>query len=35
MVLIDLNRKEALGEVRDLQDGILYAQTPTQIKLGD
>ena len=35
MVLIDLNRKRAEGEARDLRHGMPYAPTPANIIVGD
>lgn len=35
MILIDLNRKRAEGEARDLRHGVPYALTPTRISVGD
>ncbi|MCP1660773.1 L-lactate dehydrogenase [Neisseria perflava] len=35
LVLIDLNRKRAEGEARDLRHGMPYAPTPAQIYVGD
>lgn len=35
MVLIDLNRKRAEAEARDLRHGMPYAATPAQIFVGD
>ena len=34
LVLIDLNEKKAMGDVMDLEHGVLYAATPTIIKFG-
>lgn len=34
LVLIDVNEKRAHAEVRDLRHGVLYAPTPTKVKLG-
>lgn len=34
MILIDLNRKRAEGEARDLRHGVPYAPTPTRISVG-
>ncbi|MDO5640386.1 MAG: L-lactate dehydrogenase [Neisseria sp.] len=35
LVLIDLNRKRAEGEARDLRHGMPYALTPANISVGD
>ena len=34
LVLIDLNEKRVSAEARDLRHGVLYAQSPIQVKQG-
>ncbi|GGB08264.1 L-lactate dehydrogenase [Macrococcus hajekii] len=34
-VIIDLNKEKVMGDVMDLNHGVLYAPSPTKIKAGD